>query len=218
MASVYVRLFDRDGKSVGTINVTAKKGDTLFKPNQIVSLCNKKYWKNAVEVELDGNISSKPANYEPHFQQPCDSLTYVYQEVGADEFVRVIEDTDATEHLKDVVGFCEANSFETLELWKYWNKAVKWEQEYQGKVYQVGEIIIDGKSFPVNITVFFNKINGKRIAFHDACSLVVDHDMVKDFLKSHAPDNTYMTDAMNFCNILRDRRIEYDVNKLPKDF
>lgn len=105
---------------------------------------------------------------------------------------------------KDVHGIVEANSFESLELWKYWHqeKGYTWVQNNHGWLVKVGEII---KGKEVWISPVAHIVNGRKILFVDATSSVVDWNMIEDYLKENVPsavtrNKIYLNkeNAMNF--------------------
>lgn len=108
---------------------------------------------------------------------------------------------------KDVYGIVEANSFETLELWKYWHKekGYAWVQNNSGWLVKVGEII-EGKE--VWISPLAHIVNGRKILFVDATSSVVDWNMIEEYLKENVPsairEDGYLRkeNAMNFHNLV----------------
>jgi hypothetical protein len=72
----------------------------------------------------------------------------------------------------------EANTFERDCLRKEWQKRVEWEEDNSGYIGQVG-ILADR---PVNISVFWARIEGNLVAFWDSPSQVVDHEMIQKWL------------------------------------
>lgn len=103
---------------------------------------------------------------------------------------------------KDVFGIVEANSFETLELWKYWHqeKGYTWVQNNSGWLVHVGDLA----DKEVWISPLAHIVNGKKILFVEATSSVVDWEMIDEYLKKHVPsaikENGYLRkeSAMNF--------------------
>lgn len=87
---------------------------------------------------------------------------------------------------KNVYGIVEANSFETLELWKYWHqeKGYSWVQNNSGWLVKVGEVIKDKE---VWISPLAHIVNGRKILFVDATSSVVDWNMIEEYLKENVP-------------------------------
>lgn len=87
---------------------------------------------------------------------------------------------------KDVIFLVEANDNEVHSFWRdHFHEPrkdyiiVKWEQEFCGQLIQIGEL--DNR--PVNIAISYAKLNDKRVMFYYACSQVVDHAMVENWLK-----------------------------------
>ncbi len=107
----------------------------------------------------------------------------------------------------DVVYMLEADSFSTLMVWQQNHKKVKWEEDSRGFWEKVGEC--GGK--PVCVEVFFKTINGRRIAVYEGSSMVVDHEMIRNWMKEQCPPNTGHTNAMNFHHILN------HIDKLNKE-
>jgi hypothetical protein len=97
----------------------------------------------------------------------------------------------------DTIYLIEANSYERQALWAEFHTQLRWEHDCIGAVIQVGEL--DNR--PVNIDVLWTKIDGYRIAFWDACSQVVDHKMIEDWLRQNLP-KVPKTNSMNFHNMI----------------
>lgn len=105
---------------------------------------------------------------------------------------------------QDVHGIVEANSYESLMLWKEWHqeKGYTWIQNNSGWLVKVGEII---KGKEVWISPLAHIVNGRKILFVDATSSVVDWNMIEDYLKENVPsavtrNKIYLNkeNAMNF--------------------
>lgn len=99
----------------------------------------------------------------------------------------------------------EANSCETLYLWRECqDNDISWVQDNSGLSVDIGEF----GDMPVNISVFWNTIDGLLVLFWDPISMVVHHDMIeKWFDKNCNPmyDNgtrRARTNAMNFHHVL----------------
>jgi hypothetical protein len=91
----------------------------------------------------------------------------------------------------------EANSNETLEFWRdvateAWAygrhypggespKRYSWVQDSRGLVVHVG----DFGGYPVNISCLWVAIDGRSVLFYYACSMVVHHGMIDDWLERH---------------------------------
>lgn len=118
------------------------------------------------------------------------------------------------EFLEGVVGVVEANSFETLCLWQKHTDGGKrnsdtWVQHLSGPLVTVGHMDTSDKRYPVCISLFINEVNGRKILFLEATSIVVNWDMISTWLIENLPktafrDNGYInkTNAMNFFNLL----------------
>lgn len=104
---------------------------------------------------------------------------------------------EMAEFIKDCVYAVESNSFEDLTLWKKYHKEVKWEQINAGFVPTIGML----GDRPVCVSIHVSIIDGHRVLFYNACSQVVDHVMVGDWVKARIK-NTKFTDAGNFHNVI----------------
>jgi len=99
---------------------------------------------------------------------------------------------------KDVIGIVEANSYESMMLWK---------ENCQGLFDYAGWI----DKRPICISMINAVIDGHKVLFYDACSRLVDHEMVDEYFKKHLPKSARQpngeyinhTNAMNFYNIFR---------------
>ena len=82
--------------------------------------------------------------------------------------------------LKDIEFLVSANSNEAFTLWSKYNQKVDWEWIYTGFVITIGSL----DSHPVSIEFLFAIIKGKKVAFYNGCSQVVDHKMIDEWLIS----------------------------------
>ena len=111
------------------------------------------------------------------------------------------------QRLKATLCSVEATSFEEHSLWDKWSNqsknsyssAVAWEQLSDGWLPTVGRI----NDKPVCISLSWNFIDGQPVLFWDATSILVDYDMIHDWLKKMMPqvyvDQVCLTtDAGNF--------------------
>jgi hypothetical protein len=94
--------------------------------------------------------------------------------------------SEDSELFKDVVFLVECTDNEQFYYWKYFHNEpprgypkLSWEEETLGKLIQIGEL----DKRPVNISIRWAKLNGKRVMFYDAVSQVVDHKMVEEWMK-----------------------------------
>jgi hypothetical protein len=108
--------------------------------------------------------------------------------------------------LKESVFFVEANSYESLSLWREFKEQYgeqNWVQDNMGFSQTIGFLNGD-RDKPVVVSFFFNSLFGQRVCFYEATSRYVDHTMVEDYIKAiyqKKYDNdtrNAMTDAMNF--------------------
>ena len=121
--------------------------------------------------------------------------------------------TSAEERLKKTFFLVEANSFETLTLWVNHAKdgAMAWDQGH-GFAVTVGNL----DSRPVCVSMTWNMLDGRWVAFWNACSQVVDHVMVDAWLEENFKgtwDNgsrRASCDAMNFHHCLQALRQDSD--------
>ena len=103
---------------------------------------------------------------------------------------------------KQCEGVIEATSFESHVLWQQHSPESKtrfrgmnitsWEHRSSGSMFSVGEF---GGS-EVCVEISFARINGKWVMFYNACSQVVDHRLVDQWLKEHM-SHAVKTDANN---------------------
>lgn len=111
------------------------------------------------------------------------------------------------EKLKDTIFFVEANSFETLTLWKEYKDEIKWVQDHEGFMETLG-YIDDNVKKPVCVTFLFNILNDKRICFFDVTSRFSDMTMIEEWLDKNYPvkwdrgTRVARTDAMNFHHVI----------------
>lgn len=100
---------------------------------------------------------------------------------------KVTYDDNHRKLFDNVVFLVEANDHEHHQFWvdyHYQPRAntpvVKsWEQEPMGKAITIGEI----DERPIVVSIFYAKLNSKRVAFYEGCSQLVDHQMIEDWLK-----------------------------------
>lgn len=89
----------------------------------------------------------------------------------------------------------EATDYETLALWREWHErlSVEWRQLPTGFWAQVGR----AGRMPVVVSLHGAIVQGRKIMFYEATSLVVDQRMVDKWLAKHLP-GVPKTNAMNF--------------------
>jgi hypothetical protein len=120
--------------------------------------------------------------------------------------------------------FIEASYEETLGIWKqfvdspYENcRPLNWEQ-LDGTMCTVATVSIqyddkpgEIKRMPICVSIMWNLVDGHLMAFYEACSLVVDHDVVQKFIDDKHPNKHIRTNASNFHQALHHCNI--DINK-----
>lgn len=108
--------------------------------------------------------------------------------------------------LNGVVGVVEANSYESMCLWREYHqeRKLRWEQGLGGYLPTVGKI--DGR--PVCLSLFVNTIKGHKILFIEPTSQVVDWEMIDVWLKANLLPTAFRSNgyvnkqnAMNFHNL-----------------
>lgn len=118
----------------------------------------------------------------------------------------------------DNTFFCvEANSFAQHTIWEklHVDLGVSWEQENPGIIATVGHI----KDLPINVSIVWNRICGKRVAFYYPCSRVVDHAVIEEWIKrnvlqgktydDHRPSETNDSNYHHILYALRDQQSLY---------
>ncbi len=104
----------------------------------------------------------------------------------------------------------EATHEEEFHVWHRVHPDVSWEQLH-GWTTAIGEVEIRKRGkrklerMPVCVCVMWVLIGGHLIAFYDACSQVVDHRMVRDYVDSLCAKHT---NAANFHNCAHDLGIQ----------
>jgi hypothetical protein len=108
---------------------------------------------------------------------------------------------------------CEATSYEVLTLWKVYSSEAldktplncyEWIQHSLGYVITVGQF----HGYAVNISCRWCSINNVLVMFYEACSMVVNYEMIGNWLKEYCHprwDNgtrRAKTDAMNFHDVI----------------
>ncbi len=125
------------------------------------------------------------------------------------EALRIKDDTEY--YFKDVVFLVEATHCEQHYLWLThhfkdvgYGKVERWEQEGMGHGVIIG--YVDKR--PVNLSISYAKIDGRRVAFFEGVSQVVDHEMIREWLRPRTKHLSWdggriaRCDAMNFAHCL----------------
>lgn len=106
------------------------------------------------------------------------------------------------ENVEDVFELCvaavEATLFEHQCLWKEYHKTNIWEQNLSGYCPTVA--VLD--DMPICVSIQNAKINGHRVLFYHATSVVVDHRIIESWIKSKINHNIRLTDADSFYAVL----------------
>ncbi len=121
----------------------------------------------------------------------------------------------AEQDLKRLATFyiVEATSHEMLAMWLEYaqqstrplgprDKRFDWKEESMGYWKTIAEVEINGEKMPVTVSVSWAVICGKRVAFYEATSQVVDHRLVEKWRKKEFPNAKGHTNAMNFGHCL----------------
>lgn len=115
-----------------------------------------------------------------------------------DEMRKFLED-EMRKFLEGVVGCVEANNFEYHALWgKYsteseceWPTKYTWESNPSGMGAEVGKI--DNRS--VFLSLRTANVNGKKILFYEATSVLVDWDMIEKWLNKNLDGHAFRDDG-----------------------
>lgn len=118
-------------------------------------------------------------------------------------------DDTIAKYMEGVVGVVDANSYESLALWREWHKDLgkSWEDSRGGYLVTVGHYM----KRPVCLSMFVNVVDGHRILFIEATSAMVDHHLIDKWLKKNLPATAWANrgsgkyvnrvDSMNFHNV-----------------
>ena len=97
---------------------------------------------------------------------------------------------DIQKYIAGVIGVVEANSFETLCLWKeHPNADARWKQAPWGPLVEIGQV--DGR--PIWVSLLVHTIDGDRVLFIDATSQIVDHKLIDEWLHANLPASARRT-------------------------
>lgn len=136
---------------------------------------------------------------------------------------------DSDQRFKVTEYFIEASHEETMGIWRsfvdhpYKNcRPLNWEQ-LDGMMYTVANVSIqyddtgEIKRMPICVSIMWNLVDGHLMAFYEACSQVVDHDIVKKFIDEKSNSNVNIrTNSSNFHHALHHCNI--DINKKETEF
>lgn len=101
----------------------------------------------------------------------------------------------------------EANSFESLSLWKEKDKynpgQLSWYTYRMGYLLTLGTVTINRKKMPVCVSVQWIEVYGQIVMLYHTTSQIVDYRMIDKWLKKYKIPST---DAMNFANCVHAMR------------
>ena len=104
----------------------------------------------------------------------------------------------------------EASHEETFQIWKEWHKEVGFEQ-CSGCSIQICNLWVtplsqpmpsDLKVLPLVVAISWQLVDGHLVAFYYACSMVVHHEMVREYINSMTPKGVEHTNASNFSHVI----------------
>lgn len=132
------------------------------------------------------------------------------------EVTKLSADDEIVSYLECVVGCVEANSFEKHCLWKenhYLEDAARHKREWKDTGHGLGVTIGYVDERPVHLSLSTSVIDGQKILFYYATSTVVDHEMIREWLKVNLPETAKgnypggynHTDATNFHSVFRSK-------------
>lgn len=117
----------------------------------------------------------------------------------------------------------EASHEEMFQIWKEWHKEVGFEQcsgwsheicslYVVNPIEQLGIGILKdpfhkatgpaGKSMPLVVSISWQLIDGHLVAFYYACSILVHHGLVREYIDSMTPNGVKHTNASNFSHVI----------------
>lgn len=115
-------------------------------------------------------------------------------------------DDEDIEFFSPTIAFCEATRYEQYAVWQRMcndpdGPNVSW-KTHSGRGITIG--YLDGR--PVHVSFSPVDVAGYRIMFVEITSTVADHEMLREWVKTHMPEGvpTRIGDATNFVNCLPD--------------
>lgn len=105
-----------------------------------------------------------------------------------------------------VVGVVEVTGYESFKLWEEFhkNRGVSWEEQRSGPLITVGKL----DKRPVCIAPLVHTVNGKKIMFLEATSVLVDWNMIEKWLRINLPESAFngtqlnKVDPINFASLI----------------
>lgn len=124
------------------------------------------------------------------------------------------------EKFKDVVFVIEATDFERFALWQMNDTSTEkyriksWESISDGWLCTIGHV----DEMPVTVSLTYAKLNGHKVAFYYAASMIVDYNMVREWIAHYTGHLQFEgrvchTDANNFGHCYR--RVGVFDNEVP---
>ena len=136
---------------------------------------------------------------------------------------------DSDQRFKATEYFVEATHDETHGIWRCFVdsphencRPLNWEQ-LDGTMYTVANVLIQYddkpgviKRMPICVSIMWNLVDGHLMAFYEACSMVVDHDVVKKFIDEKSNSNVNIrSNSSNFHLALHHCKI--DISKKEQE-
>lgn len=113
-------------------------------------------------------------------------------------------DSSIDERFSKVEYALEANSFETMCLYKERPEDIEWKEHSGGYGITAGFV----GDIAIIVSTWFLELNGKFVLVYEPTSTVVDWLQVEEWIHNACPNLKRKTNAMNFHNILNDVRRE----------
>ena len=120
---------------------------------------------------------------------------------------RTISRMTAEERWAATEYMVEATDLERFSIWETWHKRCELWNTGSGFLFTIGHLTVKtdedltegGETrYPVTVCVLFLPVDGHVVAFYEAASLVVHHDMVRKLVTNQCPPGTRHTNASNF--------------------
>lgn len=108
-----------------------------------------------------------------------------------------MEDYEAKYRLMDTRYIVRASSAEALFLWNRWNERLKWKQENEGRIEEIGKI----GGTPIMIELSWNILNGQRVMFWTNFTALFDFGLAEKWLQENCPNARLSVDTINFGSI-----------------
>lgn len=159
-----------------TVRDTVKKFDGMFHGPKVehVSMTEDNFFKMIDHLVGEFNIQKFPVDMSDN-----------------KELAKLVEGSTAA---------VEATSCEYMSIWERVTTTSKltWESDGMGLLCTIGKL----GDRPVCVSIRSAVVDGKKIIFYHATSIVVDHDMVRNWIDL-VMSNPKHSDATNFWNVLR---------------